>query len=63
MVNLAMTEPIKPQKFDKKVLEAEDLYRWTSLRSGYLAEANADAAPSYSFGGFGWFGEGWYWAK
>src|SRR5271167_3039480 len=61
MVNLAMTEPVKAQKFDKKVLEAEDLYRWTSLRSGYLAEANADAAPTYSLGGFGWYGEGWYW--
>jgi len=61
MVHLAVTKPIKPQKFDKKELEAEELYRWTSLRSGYLAEANADAAPNYSFGGFGWFGEGWYW--
>ncbi len=61
MVNLAMIEPVKTQKFDKKELEAEDLYRWTSLRSGYLAEANADAAPTYSFGGFGWFGDGWYW--
>ncbi len=61
MLNLAMTEPIKARKFDKKILEAEDLFRWTSLRSGYLAEANADAAPNYSFGGFGWFGEGWYW--
>ena len=61
MVNLAVTEPIKAQKFDKKNLEAEDLYRWTSLRSGYLAEANADAAPNYSYGGNGWFGDGWYW--
>lgn len=60
MVNLAMAEPIKDRKFDRKTVEAEDLYRWTSLRSGYLAEANADAAPNYSLG-FGWFGEGWYW--
>ena len=58
MVNLGT---LKSQKFDKKQLEAQDLYRWTSLRSGYLAEANADAAPNYSFGGPGWFGEGWYW--
>jgi len=58
MVNLGT---LKSRKFDKKQLEAEDFYRWTSLRSGYLAEANADAAPNYSFGGPGWFGEGWYW--
>jgi uncharacterized membrane protein YgcG len=61
LVDLATTRPIKAQKFDKKELEAEDLYRWTSLRSGYLAEANVDYAPNYSFGGNGWFGEGWYW--
>jgi hypothetical protein len=61
MVNLETAETLKSQKFDKKQLEAEELYRWTSLRSGYLAEANADAAPSYSLGGYGWYGEGWYW--
>lgn len=61
MVDLALNQPTRTRKFDKKELEAEDLYRWTSLRSGYLAEANADTAPVYSFGGFGWFGDGWYW--
>ena len=61
LVDLATNQPIKAQKFDKKGLEAEDLYRWTSLRSGYLSEANIDYAPNYSFGGNGWFGEGWYW--
>jgi hypothetical protein len=61
MVDLATNKPMKAQKFDKKEIEAEDLYHWTSLRSGYLAEANADYAPTYSFGGFGWFGDGWYW--
>ena len=61
MVDLSTTEPLKATKFDKKQIEAEDLYRWTSLRSAYLAEANADAAPVYSFGGFGWYGDGWYW--
>src|SRR5579863_9467540 len=60
MLSLALHAPVKAQKFDKKELEAEDLYRWTSLRSSYLAEANADAAPAYSMG-FGWFGDGWYW--
>ena len=61
MVDLAAPEPLKARKFDKKETEAEDLYRWTSLRSAYLAEANADSAPVYSFGGFGWYGDGWYW--
>ncbi len=61
MVDLGMTEPLKARKFDKKELEAEDLYRWTSLRSSYLSEANADSARTYSYGGFGWFGDGWYW--
>jgi len=54
-------EPLKTQKFDKKDLETTDLYRWTSLRSSYLAEANADAARTYVVGGPGWFGDGWYW--
>ncbi len=61
MIDFGAKQAIKAQKFDKKELEAEDLYRWTSLRSGYLAEANADYAPTYSSGGFGWFGDGWYW--
>lgn len=60
MVDLSAS-PLKAEKFDKKETETEDLYRWTSLRSAYLAEANADYAPTYSFGGFGWFGDGWYW--
>jgi hypothetical protein len=60
MVDLGLNGPVKTQKFNKKELEAQDLYRWTSLRSSYLAEANADAAPAYSMG-FGWFGDGWYW--
>jgi hypothetical protein len=54
-------EPLKSQKFDKKSFESSDLYRWTSLRSSYLAEANVDAARTYVVGGPGWFGDGWYW--
>ncbi len=61
MVDLGMSEPLKAQKFDKKELEATDLYRWTSLRSAYEAEANADFAPTYSFGSPEWYGDGWYW--
>jgi hypothetical protein len=54
-------EPVKTQKFDKQALEATDLYRWTSLRSSYLAEENVDAARTYMAGGPGWYGLGWYW--
>ncbi len=61
MVDLGTDGTVRAKKFDKKELEAEDLYRWTSLRSSYLAEANADYAPNYSYGGFGWYGDGWYW--
>lgn len=54
----------KAQKFDKKEFEATDLYRWSSFRSDYLAQANVDAARLYYTGGWygpGWFGPGWYW--
>ena len=54
-------EPLKTGKFDKKALESTELYRWTSLRSSYLAEANVDAARTYVVGSPGWFGYGWYW--
>ena len=55
---------LKPRKFDKKAY-TDDFYRWASLRSSYLAEANVDAARTYG-GGYGWspnpwYGEGWYW--
>jgi hypothetical protein len=63
---LALNNNAKPktQKFDKKEFEATDLYRWGSLRSDYLAQANVDAARIYYAGGWygpGWFGPGWYW--
>lgn len=55
----------KSRGFDKKTYESSELYNWSSLRSAYLAEANADVAPSYVGGdgwlGPGWFGAGWYW--
>ena len=55
---------LKAQKFDKNAY-ADDFYRWASLRSSYLAEANVDAArtyasPSGSSPGM-WNGNGWYW--
>jgi FecR protein len=55
---------LKPEHFDKKTYESSDLYNWSSLRSAYIAEANADLAPTYIVGGGfgpGWFGLGWYW--
>ena len=54
----------KAQKFDKKNFEATDLYRWSSLRSDYLAQANVNAARTYYVNGWygpGWIGSGWYW--
>jgi len=56
---------IKSQDFDKKqVTQTDDLYRWSSLRSQYLSEANADEAQRYYVNGWygpGWWGPGWYW--
>lgn len=61
-------------RFDVKSFKATDLYRWSDLRSQYLAEANADAASRYyaldpygpgwygpGWYGPGWYGAGWYW--
>ncbi len=54
---------LKARKFDEKA-SMDDFYRWSSLRSSYLAEANVDAARSYA-GNYGaspgWYGDGWYW--
>jgi hypothetical protein len=63
-ITLAGNDLSKPRKFDKKSYEEGDLFRWSSLRSGYLAEANVDAAGMYAangWGGPGWWGADWYW--
>jgi hypothetical protein len=57
---------VKTYKFNKKQNEEGDLYRWSSLRSSYLAEANVDAAGLYAQDGsgpwgLGWWGSDWYW--
>jgi hypothetical protein len=57
---------LKTYKFNKKQNEDSDLYRWSSLRSSYLAEANVDASAMYANGGVGpwgpgWWGADWYW--
>jgi hypothetical protein len=55
---LAANPPLKPASFNTK--EAEDeLYNWNSLRSEYLAQANADLATQYA--GYSGFAPGWYW--
>jgi hypothetical protein len=53
MLNLAEGSPFKGSKFNKKSYEEGDLYRWSSLRSAYLAEANVDAASMYAANGWG----------
>lgn len=65
-LSLDANGPLKAQKFDKKQYEESDLYRWSSLRSSYLAEANVNAAGLYAVNGYGpwgpgWWGAGWYW--
>ncbi len=67
---------LKARGFDKKAGE-DSFYRWGSLRSSYLAEANIDAArgfaqgyygpgngPGYGYGYAGFYGgydPGWFW--
>jgi len=61
-LNLASGSSLKRLKFDKKSYEEGDLYRWSSLRSAYLAEANVDAASMYTgdyWGSWGWAGWDW----
>jgi FecR-like protein len=64
-LTLASNDLSKARKFDKKSYEEGDLFRWSSLRSGYLAEANVDAAGTYAVNGWagpaGWWGADWYW--
>ena len=53
------THPLKSRGFDSKQYDTTDLYRWSSLRSAYEAEANVNAASTYAGGG--WFNAGWSW--
>src|SRR6266850_7273166 len=48
----------KAEKFNKEQGQ-DDLYRWSSLRSSYTAEANVDRAQTYTMGG--WYAAGWDW--
>jgi len=58
------SEKLKAVGFNKKEVTDNDLYRWSSLRSQYLSEANVDTARIYYANGWygpGWWGPGWYW--
>lgn len=49
----------KPERFNKDEAQ-DDLYKWGSLRSQYLGEANVSLASEYA--GASGFYPGWYWA-
>ncbi len=50
----------KPYHFDKNaVADGDSLYRWSSLRSEYLGEANLELARQYA--GNPGYGAGWAW--
>jgi hypothetical protein len=57
---------LKSRGFDKEdYAKNDDLYRWSSLRSDYLAEANVNTAQTYLVNGWygpGWIGTGWDWS-
>jgi FecR protein len=52
---------LKPVSFDAK--SEDDLYRWSNVRAGYLAEANAATAQGFYYGNgyVPFWGTGWYW--
>jgi hypothetical protein len=50
---------LKPVSFDRNV--EDDLYRWSSVRASYLADANVSTAESASSGYGPYWGAGWYW--
>lgn len=55
------TSKLKTRSFDTRQYADTSFYRWSGLRSGYLSEANVNAAGLYVNGGPGWYGPGWYW--
>ncbi len=52
-------EPLKTVSFNRKA--KDDLYRWSSVRSDYLAEANGSTAADIYWGYDPYWGSGWYW--
>ncbi|HTV82177.1 MAG TPA: hypothetical protein VME18_05970 [Acidobacteriaceae bacterium] len=56
-LELADLAKAKPRNFNVSALEQSGLYRWSSLRSDYLAEDNQEMAGEYGYG----YAPGWYW--
>jgi hypothetical protein len=56
-LNVAEGVTMKPAKFDVDQQQQSGLYRWSSLRSDYLAESNQQMAGYYGAG----YAPGWYW--
>ena len=56
-LNLSEGVTQKPVKFNAKAQENSGLYRWSSLRSDYLSQANAQIAGNYG----PTYAPGWYW--
>ena len=50
---------LKTIGFDRNA--EDDLYRWSSVRSAYLAEASQQTARSAYLGYGPYWGNGWYW--
>jgi hypothetical protein len=51
---------LKTHGFDRKA--PNELYAWSKLRSGYMAEANISSAQMiYTYNPWWWYGTGWYW--
>ena len=57
---LSNGQALKSDKVNKEAVETDPLYRWSSLRSQYEAEANINTAQTVVVNG-GWYGPGWYW--
>ena len=56
-LNLSEDAALKPVKFNANAQEQSGLYRWSSLRSDYLSQANQQIAGNYADG----YAPGWYW--
>jgi hypothetical protein len=56
-LNVVDGPQLKTASFDEDAQEQTDLYRWSSLRSDYLAEANQQIVGEYGAG----YAPGWYW--
>jgi len=58
--DLALTAAnLKTEKFNVK--DEDELYRWSSLRSQYLADASLQSARTVYVNSDPWFGSGWFW--